>query len=498
MKLSQLLPLYGLSSFVLAADQPSGNAACPVQKPYDCGKIDIFKGQLDKLGIDEDELFDLGDTPDELDKRARWMSPRYQRSLLELEDDDDEFNSTSSDQLFERATNPPAGNPPAGNPRRRKPRRSRRTTKFGNNFMKYKTPTYVKEPLVELQVDDWADCGDFTLKRKERKAGTPKTKTKDDAHRLDSEHVLERHMLQKFFGAKVEGKWPKWIGGTGNAPGHYQGDYQPQKPFDDDAGKWQDMCQMLHHYWAAPERVFKSTKKPEAFVDATVRTKTTKMYSWDAAALGWPNKQQGSEMLLLTHPVNGMKSLMFQPDVRMRNLDALEKLETKQADAKSPDLTKEELDSLFEERQGYVASLRVGVMVNQYMKMDEVKKTYKLQVERVIKSIKDAETGIVNNYKSTKDAKGPYKTQKLGEKYEAWIKTDTTASIKKLKDFMLAGMKWMEESVKAMKQVEDDHKKDPKKPALLPNDAKLKTNMEKTIVEIKKIETNNGWWTSPL
>lgn len=321
MKLSQLLPLYGLSSFVLAADQPSGNAACPVQKPYDCGKIDIFKGQLDKLGIDEDELFDLGDTPDELDKRARWMSPRYQRSLLELEDDDDEFNSTSSDQLFERATNPPAGNPPAGNPpaakTTKKPKGEEatgegfysfckmgynnanqkveiaKTTKFGNNFMKYKTPTYVKEPLVELQVDDWADCGDFTLKRKERKAGTPKTKTKDDAHRLDSEHVLERHMLQKFFGAKVEGKWPKWIGGTGNAPGHYQGDYQPQKPFDDDAGKWQDMCQMLHHYWAAPERVFKSTKKPEAFVDATVRTKTTKMYSWDAAALGWPNKQQG-------------------------------------------------------------------------------------------------------------------------------------------------------------------------------------------------------------
>lgn len=320
MKLSQLLPVYGLCSLVLAAEDQS----CPLIPTYKCGEVDIFEGQLSESGNPEDGLLDLSSLADALPKRAPRMGPRHSTGLLprdhEDEDDDEEFNSAMHD-LFGRATpagNPPTGqpatNPAAGQPAKQKPKKTKsdeaakkdhynfckmgyktqdkkalieKTTKFGNNFMDYKTPPYVEEPLVELNVKNWNDCGDFTLAENKRKAGTAKTKVANDKHRLDSEHVLERHMLQKFIGAKVEGKWPQWVGKAGGVAGHYKGDYQPQKPFVDDGGKWEDFCQMLNFYWAADRNDPKS--KANAFVDVPGK----KEYAWDVAASGWPNKDQG-------------------------------------------------------------------------------------------------------------------------------------------------------------------------------------------------------------
>ncbi|KAK8099786.1 uncharacterized protein PG998_013027 [Apiospora kogelbergensis] len=482
MKLSQLLPVYGLCSLVLAAEDQS----CPLIPTYKCGEVDIFEGQLSESGNPEDGLLDLSSLADALPKRAPRMGPRHSTGLLprdhEDEDDDEEFNSAMHD-LFGRATpagNPPTGqpatNPAAGQPAKQKPKKTKsdeaakkdhynfckmgyktqdkkalieKTTKFGNNFMDYKTP-----PL-----------------QNKRKAGTAKTKVANDKHRLDSEHVLERHMLQKFIGAKVEG------------------DYQPQKPFVDDGGKWEDFCQMLNFYWAADRNDPKS--KANAFVDVPGK----KEYAWDVAASGWPNKDQGEEMLLLTHPVNGMKSLMFQPGKRMRDLDPLTSLEKKLASGK---IKNKEIVALAKQRAGYVAAMRAVILVNQYMKRTDVKATYKKQVERVVKTLKKAEDAVVANWKDTKDAKGAYKPQKLDEAFQAWIKTDTAESIKKLKDFLTDAKTWMDKQVKDMKAVEDAHKADKTKADLSAGDKTLKTNMEKTLTEINKLQTTNGWWTSPL
>ncbi|KAK6823532.1 hypothetical protein PG987_013789 [Apiospora arundinis] len=510
MKLSQLLPVYGLCSFALAADKATDDKSCPLIPTYKCGDVDIFKGQLSESGNPEDGLLDLSSLEDALPKRAPRMGPRHNIGLLqrddEDEDDDEDFNSDTQG-LFGRATpagNPPTGqpaaNPAAGQPAATKPKKVKsdeaskkdhynfckmgynnqaqktlieKTTKFGNNFMDYKTPSYEEEPLVELYVKDWTDCGDFELKENKRTAGMKKTAVANDKHRLDSEHVLERHMLQKFFGAKAEGKWPEWIPKTKTATAQYKGDYEPKKPFDDDGGKWEDFCQMLNHYWAADRK--DPTSKAEAFVDVSGK----KEYAWDVAASGWPNKEQGQ---------------MFQPGKRLRDLDRLTSLEKKLASGK---IKSKEIITLAEERAGYVATMRAVILVNAYMKRDDVKKTYKKQVERVVKTLKKAEDAVEANWKKTTDPKGAYKPQKLDEAFQTWIKADTTESIKKLKDFLTDAKTWMDEQVKDMKAVEAAHAKDSKKPDLSAGDKTLKTNMEKTLTEINKLQANNGLYKVP-
>lgn len=186
---------------------------------------------------------------------------------------------------------------------------------------------------------------------------------------------------------------------------------------------------------------------------------------------------------------------MFQPGKRMRDLDPLTSLEKKLASGK---IKNKEIVALAKQRAGYVAAMRAVILVNQYMKRTDVKATYKKQVERVVKTLKKAEDAVVANWKDTKDAKGAYKPQKLDEAFQAWIKTDTAESIKKLKDFLTDAKTWMDKQVKDMKAVEDTHKADKTKADLSAGDKTLKTNMEKTLTEINKLQTTNGWWTSPL
>lgn len=186
---------------------------------------------------------------------------------------------------------------------------------------------------------------------------------------------------------------------------------------------------------------------------------------------------------------------MFQPGKRLRDLDRLTSLEKKLASGK---IKSKEIITLAEERAGYVATMRAVILVNAYMKRDDVKKTYKKQVERVVKTLKKAEDAVEANWKKTTDPKGAYKPQKLDEAFQTWIKADTTESIKKLKDFLTDAKTWMDEQVKDMKAVEAAHAKDSKKPDLSAGDKTLKTNMEKTLTEINKLQANNGWWTSPL